>query len=218
MSLAWPSIRPPLCIARDLTDRLFELDRRLAAPTHSVKMLLFCLLASLPFLAAASVLPPQCDPATTFGNPAIVTFLGPARSVQVGALAWRVGATPTLGSPVGCAGFLSELSPHQTICRLHQLQLSPVWQCRHRQATSGADPGPGRHPVCLVRGGGTHLHTPAHTAVRCTVGTALLHPFRAAHCSTSRRTPARRLLLVAGPWRRCRRWPTRGQSSFSTTC
>ncbi len=42
------------------------------------------LVALLPLLANCQPLPPQCDPAK-FAMPTIVSFLGPARSVKVGA-------------------------------------------------------------------------------------------------------------------------------------
>lgn len=46
--------------------------------------LLPLLLSLLPLLASGQAIPPQCDP-KAFAKPTIVTFLGPARSLTVGA-------------------------------------------------------------------------------------------------------------------------------------
>ena len=76
------------------------------------------LVALLPLLANCQPLPPQCDPAK-FAMPTIVSFLGPARSV-------KVGASPPLPLPLwagvplagtGCTCTLCLASRHDTRSR-----------------------------------------------------------------------------------------------------
>ena len=61
-------------------------NRRPAAEVSPVNMVLvrLLLLALLPLLANCQPIPPQCNPAK-FAQPTMVTFLGPVRSVKVGA-------------------------------------------------------------------------------------------------------------------------------------
>lgn len=137
--LGLPTLCSPLNLAanRPLSHR-FILNRCPAAEVSPVNMVLvrLLLLALLPLLANCQPIPPQCNPAK-FAQPTIVTFLGPARSV-------KVGAPPPPAPPPDCrhrtAATLPPLLRARGCWQIHAGHIPSLGSCHRREHPTSRRP------------------------------------------------------------------------------